>query len=210
MDAISMRRHRSHVAADGWLRLFQKRPVVVLGVLAALVFTGRALAVDRAPRLEQVASSVAGRPTEVRCPTLVEWQSTWSAGGAWAYTDLDEDWIVLHPALCAGALDVSERSLPTAQRAMGALVLLHESFHVRRWKYRRNEGRVECAAIRAFKAGAQALGASKEEAEVLYAYALALHLRTVQLFPEYRVACRLPLWQPPFMPLTGTDSSRGR
>jgi hypothetical protein len=177
-----------------------RRLTVVFGVLVALVFSGRALAVERAPRLEQVASSVAGRPTEVRCPTLAEWQRDWSAAGAWAYTNLNEDWIVLHPALCAGALDLSERSLPTAQRAMGVLVLLHESFHVRRWKYRRNEGRVECAAIRAFKSGAQALGASNEEAEELYPYALALHFRTVQLFPEYGVACRLPLWQPPFMP----------
>ena len=53
-------------------------------------------------------------------------------------------------------------------------MLTHEAFHLRRWRFRRNEGKVECQAIVYFKDAAQRLGATAEQAEQLYPYALAL------------------------------------
>jgi hypothetical protein len=111
------------------------------------------------------------------------------------------EYIVLHPVLCAGAMAVSDSTLPLWQRATGTLVLVHEAYHLRRWKWRRNEAKVECQAIRHFIVGAQLLGASPELANELLPFALAAHARMVTLFPEYRDRrCPLPLWTLPMTP----------
>jgi len=42
------------------------------------------------------------------------------------------------------------------------------------------------------------LGASEAQAEELYPYALALHIRQTRLFSWYRdKTCQAPLWVPP-------------
>ncbi|HEX9295623.1 MAG TPA: hypothetical protein VF881_07305 [Polyangiaceae bacterium] len=80
-------------------------------------------------------------------------------------------------------------------------MLLHEAYHVRHWKWRRNEGKVECQAIRHFTIGAQLLGASPALANELLPFALAAHARMVTLFPEYRDrTCMLPMWALPMSP----------
>ena len=177
--------------------------VVGVGLLAA----PRAFAYDRPPLLERVASYFALGPAEVRCPSLEEWTSDpiWGTAPnpqrAWGYTDMLNDHIVLHPALCAGALAVSDPSLPAWQRATGALVLVHEAYHLRRWAWRRSEAKVECQAIRHFTTGAEQLGASPQLANDLLPYALAAHTRMVKLFPNYRDrSCKLPLWLLPMSP----------
>jgi hypothetical protein len=109
--------------------------------------------------------------------------------------------IVMHPALCAGAAAVNDPTLPLWQRATGALVLVHEAYHLRRWGGRWDEARVECRAIRHFRVGAELLGASPDVANELLPYALAAHQRMVTLFPNYRAPnCRLPLWALPMSP----------
>jgi hypothetical protein len=147
------------------------------------------------------------RPAEVRCPSTVEWQADpiWGTAPnpqrAWGYTDMITEYIVLHPTLCAGAVAVSDRLIPQWQRATGVLVLVHEAYHLRRWKWRRNEAKVECQAIRHFRRAAQLLGASSELANDLLPFALAAHARMVTLFPEYRDPhCKLPLWTLPMAP----------
>jgi hypothetical protein len=82
--------------------------------------------------------------------------------------------------------------------APDALVLTHEAFHLRRWRFRRNEAKVECQAIVYFKDAAQRLGATAAQAEDLYPYALALHAHQVRLFPAYKdPKCVIPPWAPP-------------
>jgi hypothetical protein len=67
-----------------------------------------ARAYDRPADLERVASSFALRAAEVRCPSTDEWirDPIWGTGPnpsrAWGYTDMVGEYIVLHPALCAG------------------------------------------------------------------------------------------------------------
>ncbi len=51
------------------------------------------------------------------------------------------DHIVLHPNLCAGAPAVADPTVPAWERATGVLVLVHEAYHLRRWKWRRNGSR---------------------------------------------------------------------
>jgi TolB protein len=105
---------------------------------------------ERPPLLEQVASHFALRPVDVRCPSLQEWVSDpiWGTDPnpqrAWGYTDMVNDFTVIQPVLCNGALAVTDPTLPAWQRATGVLVLVHESFHLRHWTWRRNEGKVEC------------------------------------------------------------------
>ena len=62
------------------------------------------------------------------------------------------------------------------------LVLVHEAYHVRRWAGRWDEAKVERRAIREFKKAAVLLGASRELANELLPYALAVHLRMGALF----------------------------
>ena len=133
-----------------------------------VVQTPAAWAYDRPAGLERVASSFALRAAEVRCPSTGEWieDPIWGTGPnpsrAWGYTDMVGEHIVLHPALCAGAEAVAESAIPAWQRATGVLVLVHEAYHLRRWRWRRNEAKVECQAIRHFAIAAQRLGTSAE------------------------------------------------
>jgi hypothetical protein len=77
-------------------------------------------------------------------------------------------------------------------------VLVHEAFHLRHWRFRRDEAKVACQAIVYFRDAAMRLGASEEQAEELYPYALALHIRQSELFSWYRDGkCPVPLWVPP-------------
>jgi hypothetical protein len=176
-------------------------------LVAVLSAPPRAAAYDRPPLLERVASFFAQRPAEVHCPSMLEWTGDpiWGTDPneqrAWGYTDMMDDHIVLHPALCAGAAAVTDETVPRWERAAGVLVLVHEAYHVRHWAWRRSEAKVECQAIRHFRAGALLLGASRELANDLLPYALAAHDRMVRLYPLYHdPTCRLPLWALPMKP----------
>jgi hypothetical protein len=169
-----------------------RRRLALLGATAlvcagALIAAAPASAYERPALLERVASVFALRPAEVRCPSFLEWTSDpiWGTGPnqqrAWGYTDMIDEYVVLQPTLCAGALSVTDPTVPAWERATGVLVrvLVHESYHLRHWPLRRNEGKVECQAIRNFRRGAELLGASPELANDLLPYALAAHARNV-------------------------------
>jgi hypothetical protein len=181
--------------------------VLALVLTSVLLSAPRASAYERPALLEKVAATFALRPAEVRCPTTQEWvdDPIWGSGPgvsrAWSYTDMIHEYIVMHPAFCAGALGVSDPGLPLWQRAVGTLVLVHEAYHLRHWKWRWSEPKVECQAIRHFTVGARLLGASPELANDLLPYALAAHQRMVTLFRGYRdPGCKLPLWRLPMKP----------
>jgi hypothetical protein len=95
------------------------------------------------------------------------------------------DEIVLAPDVCEGMRGVTDAALRPEQRALGVLVLVHEALHVRRWKHRWVESRVECLAIRRFTLGAVLLGAPPELAAELLPYALAAHRQMGELSPQY-------------------------
>ena len=98
----------------------------------------------------------------------------------------------------ARARGVGSADVPLWQQALGALVLTHEAFHLRHWRFRRNEGKVECQALANFRDATQRLGATAAQAEELYPYALALHDYKVRLFPQYRdPKCVILPWDPP-------------
>ena len=184
------------------------RAAALAVLLATVLLTApRASGYERPVLLESVAASFALRSAEVRCPTIEEWvdDPIWDVGPdrsrGWGYTDTIHEHIVMHPAFCAGAQAVSDPELPLWQRAVGTLVLVHEAFHLRHWKWRLGEAKVECQAIRRFTVAAQLLGASPELANELLPFALAAHQRMVTLFRGYRDrGCKLPLWRLPMTP----------
>jgi hypothetical protein len=169
-----------------------------LAALAALVFAVGAAAYDKPALLNEVSAVYSLGSGEVRCPSTEEWRSDPESWSSYAYSNLRENYTVLSPAVCAGALGVGTAQIPDWQEAFGVIVLVHESFHLRRWRWRRHEGKVECQAMVHFQEAAVRLGASKEHAYELYPYALAMHNNLVRSFPEYRDRkCVLPVWNVP-------------
>jgi hypothetical protein len=109
-------------------------------------------------RLAEVARVYSLGVGEVRCASSAEWDADFASSVGWAYTNVRAEYAVLGPRVCEGALSVGSASVPLWQQALGAHVLTHEAFHLRRWRFRRNEGKVECQAIVHFKDAAQRLG----------------------------------------------------
>lgn len=149
-------------------------------------------------KLEDVAHVYSLGVGKVRCPSPAEWDADFASSVGWAYTNIRSEYAVLGPRVCEGALNVGSANVPLWQQALGALVLTHESFHLRRWRFRRNEAKVECQALVYFREAAERLGATATQADDLYPYALALHAHQTRLFPHYRdPRCVIPPWAPP-------------
>jgi len=167
-------------------------------LLALTVLAPTATAYEVPVRLTQVARVYSLGVGEIRCPSGSEWDADFASSFSWAYTNVRHDYAVLGPIVCEGALAVGTTDVPAWQQAFGVLVLVHEAFHLRHWRYRRDEGKVECQALVHFRDAARELGASASDAEALYPYALALHGYKTRLFPQYRDrACVVPPWSPP-------------
>ena len=171
---------------------------ILLWLVLAVVLVPNAAAYEAPGRLNEVTHVYSLGVGEVRCPSRAEWDEDWASSFSWAYTNVREDYTVLGPVVCAGARGVGSADVPLWQQALGALVLTHEAFHLRHWRFRRNEGKVECQALANFRDATQRLGATAAQAEELYPYALALHDYKVRLFPQYRdPKCVILPWDPP-------------
>lgn len=145
--------------------------------------------------LDELASRFAMRPYEIRCPTAEEWADDPWSPLAWGYTRLEWSYAILDPFLCAAALDVVDGSeaFPAWARALAVSVIVHESYHGRRWSGRANEALVECKAIRHWTVAMRLLGASEEIVDELKGWALAHHWRLVRLADEYHLeSCGVP------------------
>jgi hypothetical protein len=172
-------------------------PALLAVALAVLAPTGTAAA-DPVARLSEVARVYSLGVGEVRCPSRAEWNADFASSFSSAYTNLRDDYTILSPRVCEGALGVGTESVPAWQQALGTLVLTHEAYHLRHWRHRRDEGKVECQALVLFREAAQRLGATEAGANDLYAYALALHEYKARLFPQYKDGtCVVPPWAPP-------------
>jgi hypothetical protein len=170
----------------------------LVGLMVVLVLVPSVRAHERPDRLETVAHVYSLGVGEVRCASDAEWNADFASAVGWAYTNIRDEYTVLGPRVCAGALGVGTAEVPLWQQALGVLVLTHEAFHLRRWRFRRDERKVECQAIVYFKDAAERLGATPAHAENLYPYALALHAYQLRLFPRYRdPGCVVPPWAPP-------------
>jgi hypothetical protein len=139
---------------------------------------------------------------EVRCPSPAEWNADpYRTLSSWGYTNERKDYTVLPPMICFGAASVGTTIVPAWQQAAGVWMLVHEAFHLRHWRYRRNEAKVGCQTIVYFTDAAARLGASEDQAQNLYPYALALYELEIQRYPWHRDPhCIVPPWTPPLPP----------
>jgi hypothetical protein len=172
--------------------------IAVATAAIALTLPAATSAYDKPARLNAVAMVYSLGVGEVRCPSAEEWNADFASSFGYAYTHMSDEYAVLSPLVCAGALAVGNPEVSDWHEALGVLVLVHESFHLRRWRWRRSEGKVECQAMVYFKDAAVRLGATPAHAYELYAYAIALHEYKVGVFPQYRDhTCRAAAWLPP-------------
>ena len=168
-------------------------------VLLALLLAPNARAVDAAGRLDDTAEFFSHRHPTILCPTSVHWaedplvSSQAAPERVLGYTRMFSDEIVFAPDVCEGMRGVSDERLRPEERALAILVFVHEALHVRRWRNRWVEAKVECLAIRRFTLGAVLLGAAPELAARLLPYALAAHRQMGELSPQYAdPTCALP------------------
>jgi hypothetical protein len=167
----------------------------ILTTAALLAVAESAVAYDAPARLNDVAHVYSLGVGEVRCDSDDEWAADPASRFAWSHTNLRHDYSVLPPFLCKGALGVGEPEVPLWQQAAGTWTLVHESFHLRHWRFRRNEGKVLCQAIVYFTDAAARLGATEQQSNELYPYALALYRQITQRYPWDRdPACIVPPW----------------
>ena len=96
---------------------------ILLCLVIAVVFVPYAAAYEAPSRLNEVAHIYSLGVGEVRCPSRAEWDEDWASSFAWAYTNLRENYSVLGPVVCTGALGVGSAEVPAWQQALGALVL---------------------------------------------------------------------------------------
>jgi hypothetical protein len=142
-------------------------------------------------RVAEAAAFFSHRHPAIICPTSLDWAEDTLVSSQAApervlgYTRMFSDEIVLAPEVCEGTRGVTDPRLRPEQRALGVLVLVHEALHVRRWRNRWVEAKVECLAIRRFTLGAVLLGASPELATQLLPYAVAAHRQMGELSPQY-------------------------
>ena len=139
-----------------------------------------------------------GAPAVVRCPdTLDEW--SWDLGSPdnpdqiFGRTIWHPVIVEFRPDLCPILDDLARSTADDSTKALAVLTLLHESYHVRHWTWRLDEARVECQAIRHFRAGVRVLGGSGELADRLFPYALFWHDQITQRSEYALDTCRAPV-----------------
>jgi len=175
--------------------------VLLLLATAALAATARPAAArplfNLEPRLEPVASEIAGRPLTVTCYRHGEPNDPWQ-WGAWAYVGLYDSTVNLSQEVCDGALAIMEQDVttPLIEQALGALALTHESFHLRLalpFARRASEAQTECRAVKRVRETMLELGATSGLADALMPWALAVHFKEMSLSAAYDwPGCQVP------------------
>lgn len=180
-----------------------KRILLVIGLLGLL--SSQAVAATTPPSLSKVASTFAMRQVTASCEEQDEKGSPYSVG-AWGYVKIPtakQSVEHLDADLCRADLALNDPTIDPYMRAMGVLVIVHESYHLRRWGGAGSEGQAECQAIRHWKIGASLLGATPETIAALWPWALAAHYEETNIFnfftgdrPYRDDACDIPPLQP--------------
>jgi hypothetical protein len=171
--------------------------MALIALLWAFLATGVAQATYY-PSLDSLASYWAQRPIQVDCPE--DWADDPWAVGTWGYTFLGSAEVRVDPQLCDAAMSLVDGGPGDEdwRSALSVLVITHEAFHLRDWKWNGNEGRVECMAIRSWPESFLILSHWNLPAfRQAMPYALAEHYQIAATFPEYNFkGCHIGWWPP--------------
>lgn len=163
-------------------------------LLAAALLAALALAAPAAadPRLDRLATVFAMRPATIACHTAAQ---DAVINEAWGYTNLSWAYAVLDRGLCDAVTAMLDgTAYADWQAALGVLVLVHESYHVRLWPGRADEAQVECRAIRHWRVAMRIAGVDEPTIARLWPYAAWLHFRLAALAPSYNLqGCEIPV-----------------
>jgi hypothetical protein len=138
-----------------------------------------------------------GVPTEVRCPeSAEEWSfdlgGPFDANEVYGRTFTHVAIVEFRWDLCPILDNLVFSTADDSTKALAVLALVHESYHVRRWRWRLNEARVECRAIRHFRVAVQVLGGSRALADRLFPLGLAWHYHITSNPSYYQPSCDVP------------------
>jgi len=169
------------------------------------------------PLLNRVASAFASRPVSIKCrPEIDDSVLSWAYGYVY-YPTYQQKWATLENLVCFGALAIKSDTpdITDWNKAIGVAVLIHESYHLRRYKdvtASSIEAATECRAMGHYDIGLLKLGANQTELARLMPVLLNFHLRLVSNHSQYYTQCALPdrYWRflDPFGPDPNETSSR--
>lgn len=138
-----------------------------------------------------------GTPAQVRCPDSPdEWShdlgDPLSPEEIYGRTFTGTEVVEFRSDLCPILDNLASSSADDSTKALAVLALVHESYHVRHWRWRLNEAHVECQAIRHFRVGVRVLGGSQQLADHLFPFALYWHAHITQGLAYYLASCAVP------------------
>ena len=145
--------------------------------------------------LDAVASHFAMRDVRVLCrnedeDTYLVW--------AWGYVNwpiAEQTDTKIHEKLCLGALaiDLDVPEVPDWQKALGVMVIVHESFHLKHVRNALSEKITECRAFRKYDEAFRLLGAEPAVMARLMPLAIARHFWFLREIPKYDLkSCETP------------------
>jgi len=130
-------------------------------------------------RLDQVASSFANHPIRVRCRTSAV-DPTFESAWGYVNTPVDQQTeAFIQQAACLGAAAIADDDPAQSDfmKAIGAAVLVHESFHLSRQPGVNSESITECRAFLHYDVVLLRLGASPEVVSRLMPLMIIIHYR---------------------------------
>lgn len=168
---------------------------LALATIAALAFPQVSVATFSPDALSQVASAFASRKVKVICESAAEdsilaeaWGYVWVPPG-------EQNETYIHQFACKGAQAIAsdDPSVSDWSKAVGAEVLVHESYHLKRVRWNTSEAITECRAMRHYDVVLAKLGASEAEVYRLMPLMLLDHYRLGEFAPEYaKPSCGIP------------------
>lgn len=180
----------------------RRRAVVAIALSAYVACLGIAASVQgayRPPELSKIVSAFALRPVKVECRTEVEDPILVDAWG-YVYVPTSKQRITfVRASACRGALDIAtdaqcdpERGITVPEvcstdftKAIGAMVLVHEAYHLRRVPNNQNEAITECRAMRHYDVALRLLGATDVVMDRLMPIMLQQHAYLRARVPAY-------------------------
>jgi len=164
-------------------------------ILSAVIFVGSVQAEFQVPFLDQVASAFASRPVSIKCRSGKEDGILFWSDGYVLKPTSEQKFSVMRDDVCVGALaiDLDVPEIDDFYKILGAAVLVHEAYHLKRTRYNENEAWTECRAMRHYDIVLYKLGAEPETMNRLMPLMMLNYYIHGTIFSRYMLkSCKIP------------------